>query len=1481
MATLGNNKIQGLSFDEVTSSNNAVSKSYADSVLPPATGNAKSILLKKPVDDLSSAWSSNKSPDSMRVVFSGVDLNEELFVIMGCSPSQMYASTDNINWTARTSSYTGGGTSTWADGGWLNGYWYRVQSDYLGFSTDSIHWSTRTTGNGSGFNPGYSDYGLGSCRMFYKEPYYYTSNWSNQLWSSTDTIIWEQRTHNGSTVYSLGCHNGTVLYGSSNNLTTTTDWYHWSYRTTPNCGNIYSMSSVGDYVFLQEADPYSGSSSPYPVKVNLSTDTIHWERRDTGYRTYCTSWLDYPTTMAYSDGKYYTHIKSALGSGTCCRPLIISSTDAVVWETELDGCNSNTRFDCGAYNRIQATANGVVFPYCCSSFCGYFTCGGGGKSDKEWINISDSEPNVPSRRGSVTLDSNSCTFFSYTFPKETQYISFEAQLEGSVATCCPCCSTSNGIGGGRGGQYIHFLSNKCDNVIADNTGQIDSQFNMSICGSTLASNFSDNLGPIIGSDDMESFYSNAFLISGCFSSCHAKTISSGFDSSGNEVIFAGCYDLRSSLDGGRTWSMRTGVQYVCHSLYIDGCRGNFWGAFGCRLCHSTDTIHWTCKPSNHRNNCLIHHLSYQNSAYWIAGCGFLSCSPDGTTWTHRTVSCCNFYAFGYDSSGGYLLGDCQSNLRASTDSIHWTNRSNQQCCYTGFKYCNSKWYSFGRPSAYSGPSCKSSSWPINQSTDTIHWEGACCLPILGSDYHIPDCMASVHHCTLGPNNEVILSIVEPTTERMLPYYAECQHNNGATQTLKSSTDFIHWIDYSKKLPNYHLQQQGCYMALCYGCITDIHYSSDTGRYLQSSCCTCQFHQQCNCAYNVYANAFCSRISYGSVIYGDYIDVSACSMSYCTKCSSSCPDYFPSSCAFGSSASIRGSRGNFRTVMGGDFPIVDGSKPGFPGVTCHCKSMCGLDKGCYDIGVSGASSGGSSSAFGPGGGVCSPLGNIPTTDIDHSELKQYEITVSANGSSNYTLAGEDRGGTFSATSNKSITIKSGDLVAFTLDATVSGHPFWIKKVNSTGDEDRILAKFVENNGADSGEIILDTYKMKPGTYHYNCQFHSGMHGTITVERPVVNLDGEDGVGSNYSLFGTGGSAGYIYKSGFGVWFSRTSAQDGGCDRNTKLAYGNGIWMHSGCSGIDTSTDSIHWTLRTIGMSCDAAICGAKLIYGNSTWIANSSIGPQTASSTDTIHWTLRTIGTECSGNTSGTAFGDNMFMVKKESTITVSTDAIHWKMRTVGACLCSGPEHEGIAYGNGMWATVHSSYNGGMFASTDTIHWQARTHGLGGWYVYVISYANGYWFENGESCMSISTDTIAWTNKACMASPPTMCSPVVYSNGRYMYGARNGCWVYREGLVATYDACQTWSYLNDKFGSYVNDDIKGAAVSDTGQALFSDGHGIHVMSNERSRLLIGDGGNGCNGGGAGASAQTCNSSNSWMHTGRNGQPGDRKIRITWW
>ena len=79
----------------------------------------------------------------------------------------------------------------------------------------------------------------------------------------------------------------------------------------------------------------------------------------------------------------------------------------------------------------------------------------------------------------------------------------------------------------------------------------------------------------------------------CYYACCMCDVSSGFDANKNEVIMLANSPVVSSLDGGRTWARRTTGQCnnMWQALYIDGCRGNFWGAFCQRICHSTDTIH--------------------------------------------------------------------------------------------------------------------------------------------------------------------------------------------------------------------------------------------------------------------------------------------------------------------------------------------------------------------------------------------------------------------------------------------------------------------------------------------------------------------------------------------------------------------------------------------------------------------------------------------------------------------------------------------------------------------------------------------------------------------------------------------------------------------------------------------------------------------------------------------------------------------------
>ena len=79
------------------------------------------------------------------------------------------------------------------------------------------------------------------------------------------------------------------------------------------------------------------------------------------------------------------------------------------------------------------------------------------------------------------------------------------------------------------------------------------------------------------------------------------------------------------------------------------------------------------------------------------------------------------------------------------------------------------------------------------------------------------------------------------------------------------------------------------------------------------------------------------------------------------------------------------------------------------------------------------------------------------------------------------------------SNPDLSCRVGDTMKFNVNA--SGHPFWIKTSNSTGTGN--AAAGVTNNGSDSGTVTWDTSTLNAGTYHYNCQNHASMHGTITL------------------------------------------------------------------------------------------------------------------------------------------------------------------------------------------------------------------------------------------------------------------------------------------------------------------------------------------------------------------------------------------------
>jgi uncharacterized repeat protein (TIGR02543 family) len=105
---------------------------------------------------------------------------------------------------------------------------------------------------------------------------------------------------------------------------------------------------------------------------------------------------------------------------------------------------------------------------------------------------------------------------------------------------------------------------------------------------------------------------------------------------------------------------------------------------------------------------------------------------------------------------------------------------------------------------------------------------------------------------------------------------------------------------------------------------------------------------------------------------------------------------------------------------------------------------------------------------------------------------YTISVSAQGSSNYILTGDDANGSVSG-NDPSVSLKVGDTLNFNVNA--QGHPFYLIKTSDGGVGSGNLIDGVSNNGAESATVSWTP--TEAGTYYYICEYHPSMLGTITV------------------------------------------------------------------------------------------------------------------------------------------------------------------------------------------------------------------------------------------------------------------------------------------------------------------------------------------------------------------------------------------------
>ena len=102
-----------------------------------------------------------------------------------------------------------------------------------------------------------------------------------------------------------------------------------------------------------------------------------------------------------------------------------------------------------------------------------------------------------------------------------------------------------------------------------------------------------------------------------------------------------------------------------------------------------------------------------------------------------------------------------------------------------------------------------------------------------------------------------------------------------------------------------------------------------------------------------------------------------------------------------------------------------------------------------------------------------------------------MTITNFGDSNYLFDGD---GFSSQGSNPTLYLKKGMTYELTIDA--SGHPFYINTVNGICTSNTYNAG-VTNNGEEDGIILWTVDMSAPNTLYYNCEYHAGMAGTITI------------------------------------------------------------------------------------------------------------------------------------------------------------------------------------------------------------------------------------------------------------------------------------------------------------------------------------------------------------------------------------------------
>jgi len=1379
--------------------------------------------------------------------------------VMDASRSSRFVTTSfdgGLSWTTRTIPVNYPACSlTHANGLFVYGTSY---GNCLVTSTDAIHWTLRTAG---AFCNSTSVCWLGAA---YGDGLWFASGSYCNYVASTDAIHWTLRTVPKRECF--GCSN-VVAYGNGVWLDfatgaprSSTDTIHWTLRTTQQ-NSFYAFNvkfRCGEFFAV---DRRSGSTD---IHLQKSTDTIHWEGPGNinESRTALTGSFRFLTDIELiNNGKKY------LVSGDCSH--MSSSTDFLHWKTCRICDNKLWRTNCCSWNYCFYSlqkSNLTDYPdryfmsgygYNATTIADIKLTGsagfGGAASQSQLYNVS--LENVSKKEG-LTVCIGSGGQGGGTPWDNTNYSSVWKQR-----TALPNGCRINGMTFNDG----KFVGVGDEKVVINSTDAI--HWTKRTLGDVSTA---CNLGSVI-------YDCNHWLVTG--------------RSAGAANAFG---SLSASTDSIHWTQRTTGIPDEHREIiYHDVKKTYFMNSLGCSAASSTDAIHWTLRTIGLSTcSCACGSLSQSQDYYvvnhWYNG-GELAVSTDAIHWKARTTGTGpggtnRIYGHGYIHPQYIVyVGDCR--ISTSTDTIHWTARtatSNMDNTegdgltvpYNMFTYLNGELYYL---------SDGNNAFITSTSTDAIHWQDRCAPTGIsygqrsiayGNGKYVathseqvssgtPDfCLASYDagatsgcdtfvrwHNGFPANARGSVYPITPSTGGCRPNTASAAYcfdpiGSEAAVLEYKSTDFRLSDNDTTEVGNFTIElwfrvtPDGSNVALqtlfALGEFTEngfltfkydltnsavCYYYKDTTGTLQSQCLT-------------------------SGIHGQWKHI-ALEYDASTKCFSRYAD------------GNRSGQYNASSYK----PVVYGNRLRIGSLyNTDCSLTSLINQGAFN---------GEITNFRISNNLRYNASSytVPTPDfaLDTNTVFLTGRGESLNGSSGscstITVPGAS-GGTFSG-GGKAVDLNSSNQSLYSNITTGTSIRYFVQcdndHRNGLSSPDTSTCYSHNSTGGGSGALSTGT-NMTGG------------------QARALKLFGSCGCCSDFLQgggFGKGGRGGNaFYDKNPGTFTSRTVV-----NRGMKSGfYMNGYYV----ANTYASTDTIHWTRRTVPFNC--VTYGGDSYSGTYQSAINSDgteaimymDGYRLYHTTDSIHWKIRTTPFGCNSGISCYVFGvdymsNGEWSVAGCGIISISTDTIHWLLRTAGGCSGGTPKVHGVVYGNNTYlAAGHCcSY---IATSTDSIVWTLRTRASNNFNSdsnpYTPAYGNGMFVVTGYASFSYSTDGISWVGN-CVG------------NGHYKYGIR-----YHESLGQFYSLDyydKIWTSKDGK--SWTCTCVGGGScslsyfVGPLGDKMFYSNSctnylGYHMVADLEQGFYPGLKGNTGAGGGGGSYYSPTKS------TQKGGSGGDGYVRINW-